>query len=77
MKRHAKHHIPPPFTSESARRAQRLGVKSRRVNDLAFRQELVEALGEMSQQLRQRLVDHLGQRAVDALVVAAREERGQ
>jgi hypothetical protein len=69
--------IPPAFTSDKARAAQRLALRSRRVNDERLRTELLSWLRVMSEPLRRRVVDALRQRTVDQLVAAARKERGQ
>jgi hypothetical protein len=69
-----KSSIRPCFSSESARCAQRLSLKSRRANDLRLRTELVAWLPAMSEALRTELVGALRQRLVDRMTLAARAE---
>lgn len=66
----AKRYIPPGFTSDTARAAQRVGVASRRVTDRRLRQRLIRLLPSLPERLRAEVVAKLGQRTVDRLVFA-------
>ena len=65
--------IPPPFSSDSARRAQPLAVAARRAMDERLREELADMLPAMPQRLRREVVTCLRIRAVERLRLAALE----
>lgn len=65
--------IPPPFSSENARRAQPLAVASRRANDQTLRDAVADLLPAMPARLRQEVADLLPIREVERLRLAALE----
>ena len=65
--------IPPPFSSENARRAQPLAVASRRATDQHLRQDLADRLLVMPLRLRREVADLLPIRQVERLRLAALE----
>lgn len=68
-----KRRIPPPFSSDSARRAQALSVKKRRATDDLLREDLAERLTAMPLRLRRQVVAALRIRAVERLRIAHME----
>jgi hypothetical protein len=63
--------IPPPFSSDSARRAQPLAVAKRRATDELLRASLADLLPAMPARLRREVVACLRIRAVERLRLAA------
>lgn len=63
----------PVFSSDTARKAQPLAVAKRRETDRQLRLDLAHLVSVMSPRLRLRLVAALPIRAVEALLVNARE----
>lgn len=63
--------VPPPFSSERARRAQPLAVAARRATDAMLRRELADLLPAMSRKLRRAVVDALPIRRVETFRVNA------
>jgi hypothetical protein len=68
---HRKPTAPPPFSSESARRAQRLSVVARRVTDKRLRAELAARLPAMPRRLLLEVADLLPIRQVELLSLRA------
>ncbi len=66
-----KRNKPPPFSSETARRAQPLAVAKRRATDELLRASLADMLSAMSAHLRREVADLLPIRQVERLRLAA------
>ena len=75
MKTHSlKYRVPPPFSSENARKAQCLAVAKRRATDEELRRDLAECIPAMSRKLRRAMVAALRIRQVEAFRLAAQRE---
>jgi hypothetical protein len=62
--------IPPPFSSDSARRAQPLAVAKRRATDELLRASLADMLPAMPARLRREVAELLPIRQVERLRLA-------